>query len=191
MIIRFLFVAIALIVTSAPAIAQELACERHVTFKREYARDIEGGHYLVGEDPEISLRFRETGGIAAELQIIEPHRTKEFGTGVAFLFCDATKKRGVRVAFGDTSKSDKLALVALPMVDGDAKPKDLISKTFLSVSKKANSPITFRTDPKGQLTIGVGGEVFTFDPGFDIYFLHVQIYCSKSRVRFLDGELIS
>jgi hypothetical protein len=190
-IVRFLAAVVALLAASAPAMAQELACDRHVTFKREYAADISGGHYQVGEDPEITLRFRGSGAVAAEVQIIEPHRTEKFGTGVAFLFCDATRKKGVRVAFGDTRESDKLALRVIPMVDGPAPPKDLLSKTFLSVSKKAASRVMFRTDKEGQLVISIGGDVFTVDPGFNIHFLHVQIYCSKSRVLFLDGELIS
>jgi hypothetical protein len=191
-IVRILAAAIALIAASAPAFADQPFCAARVNFKREFAADIEGGYYQVGEDSEIVTRFRKSSSVAAEFKIIEPHRTEKFGTGVAFLFCDASLKRVVRVTFGDTEGSDKLSLAVYPIVEGMTRESPpLVPLTFLSVSKTATHRVTFRKDSKGQLIIGVGGEVFTVAPGFDVEFVRVQIYCSKSRVRFLDGDLVS
>jgi hypothetical protein len=180
------------IAASAPAFADEPFCTARVNFKREFAADIQGGYYQVGEDPEISARFKRVSSVAAEFKIIEPHRTKEWGTGVAFLFCDASTRQVVRIAFGDSEKSEMLSLVVYQSGEGttqDAPP--LIPRTFLSVPKSATHRVTFRKDSKGQLVIGVAGEVFTVAPGFDVEFVRAQVYCSNSRVRFLDGDLVT
>jgi hypothetical protein len=190
LVIRFLAVLVAWLAASAPAFADGLFCEPRVTFKRDYAADLEGGYYEVGEDREISARFRDRGFIAAEIRIIEPHRTKEWGTGVAFLFCDATSRKALRIAFSDNQASDRLSLRA-DLFEHEKDATALVPKTFLAVSKTDANRATFRKDEKGQIVIGVSGEVFTIDPGFDVRFVRVQIFCSKSRVRFLDGELVS
>ena len=191
MVVRFFVAVLALMAASASAIAQELPCERNVTFKREYAADIAGGHYQVGEDPVISMRFRETRSVAADVRIIEPHRTKEFGSGVAFLLCDASGRNGVRVYFIDYEKSGKLRMRVIPFTNGKPGSKDLAPLRDFSVSPQAINRITFRMDEGRRLVISAGGETVAVDPGSEIHFLRVQIYCSNSVVRFLEGELMS
>jgi hypothetical protein len=189
-IIRYLFAAFAMVV-AAPAGADELSCERHAVFQREFSEDVEGGHYMLGEDPGISARFRKAEAVAAQLKIIKPHRTKEFGSGVAFWFCDKTLNRVVRVAFGDKEGSDRLHFRVERLGQEDKKARNIVPSTALSLSKTEINRVTFRKDSKGRIVIGVDGEVFTVDPGFEVQVVHAQIYCAKGWVRFLDGELIS
>lgn len=191
LIARILALALALFAASAPAFAENPPCGRNATFKREFNRDIEGGHYQIGEDPEISLRFRETGSVAADVRIIEPHRTKDFGSGVVFLFCDATGRNGVWVYLIDNPDTRKLRMRVIPVVDGKTGDKDFVPRKDLSLSPQAINRVTFRMDEDRRLVIGVDGKTVAVDPGADIHFLRVQIYCSKSFVRFLEGELMS
>lgn len=182
---------VALLLAGAPAFAENSLCDARNIFEVELRDDAPGGKFLVSEDKTVSARFRDGHEVLAEIEIIEPHRTKEFGSGIAFVFCDETQKRLVRVAFNDIAERDELHVSALQSLDRKGEWPQLIPRTALSVSKSKTNRVTFQKNSVGQLVIGAGGETFTIQPGFSMQHFKVQIFCADARVRFLDGELIS
>lgn len=185
MFLRVLLASLAFIAASASAHAQGQLCNSEGVFDREFAADIKAGSSKTAHDPEIQARLQQPQGVTAEFRIFEAHRTKEFGSGVAFLFCDQTSGKGLRLTLNDVASSNNLSVGASRMHGPDRQTYQ-IPNTFLSVLKTQANRITFRKDAKKHLVIEINGEGFTIDPGFDIRFVSVQIFCSRSRVLFLD-----
>jgi hypothetical protein len=175
-----------------PAFAQD--CGDPQPFHRLFEQDIPGGYYRMGEDAEISARFRaNSSGITADFRIIKPYRTKDFGSGVAFWVCDANEQNAIRVVLKDTEGQQTVRLVVFRFLNlpEPNRKSDTVLERQLSIPKNSTGQIALQKDTEGHLIVRVDGRTFTVDPGFDLDKVYTQVYCANGWIRFLDGDLLS
>lgn len=193
MISRSVVVMLGMLSAMLPPTAFAQSCSDPVPFRRLLEYDAPGGYYYMGEDAEISRLFRDGSPIAADFKTVKPHRTKEFGSGVAFWFCDAREQRVVRVAFGDLEGEDTVRLTVFNFIvddKPDGKP-NIVLKQPLSLAKARAGRVKFQKGATGRLMIEVDEQTFSIDPGFEMQGVLVQIYCADGWARFVEGDLVS
>lgn len=193
MILRLFAAMLAWIVVALPSSAEDLADV--IPFEHEISRDVAGGYYLLFEDASVSARFSEPGAVVwAEFQIVEPHRTEKFGSGVAFYFLDAQKDRYARVTFISPVEGAVLGMngsAGQGWLKDDGGESRKLFKSDLSIPKTSGARVSFRNDANQGLVLKVGRTETPLKLGFDPAHVLVQIYCADAWVRFLEQEAIS
>jgi hypothetical protein len=160
-------------------------------FNSEFLRDVDGGHFAIGEDVLVNERLRAGELLVGELAIIEPRPTKTRpGAGVAFNIFDANDDRVFRIFFVDAPGEDGLRF------GGWATPSARTGSTTIvtrQLSARPGDTVGFKLklNKANQLSISVGAETAVIDLGFAPVSLEVEIFCGKAVVRLGDFPALS
>ena len=186
MIVRF-FCLVASLMLASPAFAQ--AMEKPPSFERTLAEDVAAKYFRVAEDPGESARLRENLPVAAMLQVLEPHRTQEFGTGVSFYVMSADRTRGVRLVFRDIEGQGALQFAVEDIwYDGEPLPA-LVQRQALATPKTLPVKVSIQRFDEAGLSITIGSKTHMVSLDFVPDQLYAQIFCAKAWIVFVDADL--
>lgn len=186
MIVR-VFCFVTSLMLASPALAQGM--EKPPLFERTLAEDVAAEYFRVAEDPSASARLRENLPVAAMLQVLEPHRTPEFGTGVSFYVMSEDRTRGVRLVFRDIEGQDALQFAVEDIwFDGEPLPA-LVPRQALATPKTLPVKVSIQRFDEAGLSITIGSKTHKVSLGFVPDQLYAQIFCAKAWIMFVDANL--
>lgn len=164
--------------------------ERPVVVHRLFQDDVEGGHYQIAEDPEINGRFRSGKTVAAELRLIKPYRTKDYGSAVGLMFPDARGVVQAQVVLIDGPDDTKFFLSVRKSKAAGKLDTSVLGKQ-ITIPKSAVARMTVRAVAPNKVLIAVDGQTIDLQLDFPPERVWANIYCAQGWVKFLDGDIIA